>query len=349
MHFFHWYYEKILKKFINKKFSIILDVPEQQTPLVEEEKKLSEYVLQILDHYKQKDPVGVPGVPIPDPMAIPPLTHSISVGRMNFKDVKLYGLKKFRIDHVNVDVAAMKVEAALMIDQLQIFGNYTLSTWLSRAQGPFTSNLTKVYVKAIATLEIERDGQLEAQEINMDITFKDIKMDFQGLGFFASVMQNVMNSVGTFVFDSIKPFILAEANTNIRKDVNEKVKQIDQKFPNSISPLDQLVAEVRKKVRNAGYDPYYVNDYNTSVGIFDISLSHTWVYGISSFHRTKNIIFEIKNHTVHALIEVGTQRMLGTSHWEIILAGMMSRPGTVSFSVEYIRVYLLPVILIWKY
>lgn len=307
--------------------------------LKDEEKKLSEYVLTILEHYKQNDPVGVPGVPIPDPMDIPPLAHSFSIGRMNFKNVKLHGLKKFRIDHVNADLAAMKVEAALKIDQLQVFGNYTLSTWLSSAKGPFTSNLTKVYVKAIATLEIQRNGQLEAADMNMDITFKDIKMDFKGLGFFASVMQNVMNSVGTFVFDSIKPFILAEANTNIRKDVNEKVRQFPQKFPNSITPLDQLIAEVRKKVRNAGYDPYFVNDYNNSVGIFDIYLTNTWVYGISSFHRTKNIILEINNHTVHALVEVGTQKMLGTSHWEILLpAGIMSRAGTVAFSVEYIRV-----------
>lgn len=80
----------------------------------------------ILEHYKQQDPVGLPGAPIPDPLLIPPMNHSFSVGRMNFKDVKLYGLKKFRIEHVTADVAAMKVEAALLIEKMDVIGNYTL-------------------------------------------------------------------------------------------------------------------------------------------------------------------------------------------------------------------------------
>ncbi|KAJ8964503.1 hypothetical protein NQ314_004791 [Rhamnusium bicolor] len=272
------------------------------------EKKLSESIMAILEHYKQPDPIGLPGAPIPDPMDIPPLKHSFSVGKMDFYNVKLYGLKKFRIDHINADISDMKVEAALTIEKLDVIGNYTLSTWLSRAKGPFTVKLSHVYVVAIATLKVERNGQLEAQEMDMDIKFKDIAMDFKGLGFFANMFQGVMNSVGTFVFDSIKPFILSEANTNIRKDVNKEVRKFPQKFPNSISPFDQLVGELRRTVRNKGYDPYKVADYNNSVGVFDVFLTHTWLYGLSSFHRTKDIKFEVRNNTVHTLVEVGTQR-----------------------------------------
>lgn len=308
---------------------------------LDHEKKLSEYVLVILDHYKQQDPIGLPGAPIPDPLIIPPMNHSFSVGRMNFINMELYGLKQFRIEHVTADIAAMKVEAALLIDKLDVIGNYTLRTWFSSAQGPFTVKLTQVYVKAIANLEIQRNGMLEAQDINMDITFKDMALDFQGLGFFATMFQGIMNSVGTFVFDSIKPFILSEVNTNMRKDINKQVSKFPQKFPNSISPFDQLVSEVRKKVRLMGYDPYKVADYNNSVGIFDIYLTHTWLYGVSSFHRTKDIIFEMRNNTVHILVEVGTQKLEGTTHWEVaLISGVMSRVGTASFSVEYLRVQI---------
>jgi len=93
---------------------------------VEHEKKLSEYVLAILEHYKQKDPVGIPGAPIPDPLIIPPMSQSFSVGRMHFKNVELYGLKKFRIEHITANLADMKMEAALLIDKMNIIGNYTL-------------------------------------------------------------------------------------------------------------------------------------------------------------------------------------------------------------------------------
>ncbi|KAF5308934.1 hypothetical protein FQR65_LT00016 [Abscondita terminalis] len=206
------------------------------------EKKISEYVHALLEHYKKEDPVGMPGVPIPDPLDIPPMSHSFSVGKMHFENVKLHGLSKFRIDHVTADLAKMQVEAALRIDIMYVLGNYTLSTWLSRSEGPFTVQLTDVYVEALAKLEVQHEGKLEAQEMNMDITFKNIAMNFERLGFFASVFQGVFNAVGTFLFDSIKPFILTEVNTNMRTDVNKQVHQIPLRFPNSISPFDQLVS-----------------------------------------------------------------------------------------------------------
>lgn len=300
---------------------------------------MSEYVLKILEHYKQDDPVGIPGAPVPDPLSIPPLAHEISMAKMNFNNVKLYGLSKFRIHHAKVDITAMKVETALTIKVLDVVGNYTIRSWMSSAKGPFTVKLTDVYVKAIATLKVERSGLLEAQDMDMDITFKGIVMDFKGLGFLASMFQGIINSAGTFIFDSIKPFILREVNTNLRNDVNKQVRKIPQKFPNSISPFDQLLIDIRHKIREAKYDPYKVNDYNTSVGVFDVYLSHTWLYGLSSIHRVGDITFEIRNKTVHALLEVGTQKMEGTSHWEVsLIAGFMSKTGTVSFSVEYLRV-----------
>lgn len=302
------------------------------------EKKISEYVLAVLEHYKQEDPVGIPGAPIPDPLDIPPLKHAFSFGQMDMKNVKLYGLAQFRIHHIKADLAAMQVDAAITIDKLDVLGNYTLSTWLSRSLGPFTVKLSEVFVKAVARLQVERSGQLEAQEMEMDITFKNIDMNFERLGFLANMFQGVINSVGSFVFDSIKPFILSEVNTNLRKDVNKQVKTIPQRFPNSISPFDQIIAEARRKVRLMGCDPYRVNDYNNTIGIFGVQTTHTWVNGLSSFHRVGNVTFELKNNTIHADIEVGTQKLQGTSHWEVSLIGMLSRVGTVSFTVDYIRV-----------
>lgn len=180
---------------------MVLDVPLQSASSTVEsqghfqnvtktsEKRLSDNVLQILEHYKQPDPVGLPGAPIPDPMDIPRLKNRFSIGTIEMFNSKMYGLSKFRMKHIFVDINAMKVEAALTIDILNVKGNYTLSTWISRAKGPYSVNLTHVNVIAKASLEVERNGQLEAQDIDMDIAFKDISMDFQGLGLFASMFQ----------------------------------------------------------------------------------------------------------------------------------------------------------------
>lgn len=320
-------------------YKIHAEEPKNETAIIKAgEKKISDYVVAILEHYKQSDPIGLPGAPIPDPMDVPPFKHSISVGTMYFKNAKMHGLSKFRVNRVKTDIANMELNAALTIDKLDVYGNYTLSSFFSSSKGAFTVNLRGVAVQTNATLEVMQDGHLEAQEMSMDITFKNMTMNFENLGFFASMVQSIINSVGSMVFDSIKPMILREVNTNMRHDINKQVKQIPLKFPNSISPFDQVVAEARKKVRNMGYDPYRVDDYNNSIGIFEVQMSNTWLYGISSFHRVGNITFLLINNTIQADVKVGTQRLEGTSQWEISLAGMISRAGSVSFSVEYLHV-----------
>ncbi|XP_072388618.1 uncharacterized protein [Diabrotica undecimpunctata] len=301
------------------------------------EKKLSETLLEVLNHYKQPDPLGIPGAPIPDPMPLPDMTKSFSVGRMFFKNMKLHGLKKFRIQHLMVDVTKMKLEATLSIDVLTTKGNYTLRSLFSRGAGPFTVKLTKVVVTAIAKMEVQVDGMLEAQDMDMDLKIASIDMDFKGMG----VLQGVVNSVGTFFFDSMKPFVLREANTNMRADINKEIKKMGKTFPNSISPFDQLVFEIRHKVRSLGYDPFLAPDYNTTAGIFEITLSNTWVSGLASFHRTKDIKFEMKNRSINALLELGTGKLLGTSNWDInIVAGILSKDGSVEFSVDYFKVHI---------
>lgn len=65
---------------------------------------------------------------------------------------------------------------------MNVKGNYTLSSFFTKAEGPFTVVLKNVFVKGNASLAVERDGRLRTKDIKMDITFKDMAMDFQNLG-----------------------------------------------------------------------------------------------------------------------------------------------------------------------
>lgn len=104
----------------------------------------------------------------------------------------------------------------MSIETLNVRGWYTLSSWLSRTAGNFTVKLSGVIVEGVAKLSVASDGKLEAEDIDLDLTFDNIDMDFKNLGFLGSMFQGIINSIGTFIFDSIKPFILREVNTNIR-------------------------------------------------------------------------------------------------------------------------------------
>jgi hypothetical protein len=143
--------------------------------------------------------------------------------------------------------------------------------------------------------------------------------------------------VGTFLFDSIKPFILKEVNTNVRGDVNKHIRALPQRFPNSISPLDMAVAEGRRHVRKMGYDPYHLPDYNYTVGIFRIDLTHSWVSGISSFYRVGNVSVTMVDNILYVGVHVGTQRLEGKTLWEVNVGGLLSRAGSATFSVEHIH------------
>ncbi|KAG7199805.1 hypothetical protein KM043_000467 [Ampulex compressa] len=311
----------------------------EETDIATGERKLGDHIRAILKHYQQEDPVGLPGAPIPDPMPVPDMKHSFSMYTMNFKRVQVYGLSKFRIERVESELALMQVRVALNISTLDIRGWYTLSSWLSRSAGNFTVKLRGVEVQGVARLQVGTDGKLQAQDIDMDLTFLNIDLDFKNLGFLGSVFQGVINSVGSFIFDSIKPFILKEVNTNMRGEVNKQISQLPQYFPNSISPFDMAVAEARRQVSQMGYDPFKVKDYGQTLGVFTVMSTHTWITGLASFYRIGNVTLSMENGTVYALLDVGTQEIEGKTAWEIsVIGGFLSRAGTVSFTVQYLRV-----------
>lgn len=67
---------------------------------------------------------------------------------------------------------------------MTVKGDYTLASFFTKAEGPFTVILKDVFVMGNASLAVERDGKIRTQDIKMDITFSDMTMDFQNLGKF---------------------------------------------------------------------------------------------------------------------------------------------------------------------
>lgn len=155
-----------------------------------------------------------------------------------------------------------------------------------------------------------------------------------------SIFQGIVNSAPNLVFDTIKPFMLTEAYNQIRQEIDTNIEKLsgDHSFPNSISPLDMAISEARKKVRDMGYDPFKLKDYNHTVGIFAVEMSNTWVSGLSSFYRVGDVAVGLENNTIHVRLQLGTQRLVGSSQWEIAIArGMITRVGHVKFTVEHIK------------
>nr|CAD7453563.1 unnamed protein product [Timema tahoe] len=303
------------------------DGPPDPEQVSEAEKRISDQIRAVLAHYRHEDPVGLPGAPVSDPMPIPDMKQSFSLATMNFKSVNMLGLSKFRLQYVHADLTAMKVKVGIQIALLEIKGQYKLSSWFSgSSQGPFTVNLTQVQIDGVGNLEVQRSGQLQAENINLDILFKDISMKFENLGFTGTLFQGILNSVGTFLFDSIKPFILKQVNTDIRGDVNKELAKLPQQFPDSISPFDMAIAEVRWQVRKMGYDPYLLPDYHHTAAFLTVDLNHVWITGLSSFYRVGNMSINMTNNVGRVHLHVGTQKLEGKCIWEVAVKALVSQP-----------------------
>lgn len=316
------------------------EVSSEDEKLSEGEKKLSHNILAILEHYKQPDPTGLPGAKLPDPYPVPDVKQSLTLGTMNFKNIALYGTNEFRLNYVKADIGAMEAHAVMTLEKLQARGNYTFATWFNSVRGPFTVHITGLRVTANAGLQVERDGKIRAENIVMDLSASNIAVNLEN----AEIISGFINTIGPFIFDSIKPYVLKEAYATIKTTMNEKIDEVagDLQFPNSISPLDMVIADVRKKVHQMDMDPYKIKDYNTSVSVFVVTLAETWVMGISSFQRVGNISLIMENNTAVADFEIGTQKLEGQTKWEIsAISGLLSRAGTASFSVEYISARII--------
>lgn len=254
----------------------------------------------MLEHYKQKDPVGLPGAPVPDPLPVPYTKQSMGMATLTMKDASAYGLSKFRIKSVAFDVNQLMVKAEIQLDLMLIKGNYTLSSLFSSANGPFTVTIKNVIAKGNASVSVERDGKIRTQDISMDLTFSKLESDFKNLGFMGSIFQSIINGAPNLVFDSMKPFMLKEAYTKLRTDIDSKVKELmgEYRLPNSISPLDMAIGEARRRVREMGFDPMIVRNYNHTIGMLSMQLKNTWIKGVSGFYRVGDLLLSLDNNTV---------------------------------------------------
>lgn len=254
----------------------------------------------MLEHYKQVDPVGLPGAPVPDPLPVPYTKQSMGMATLTMKNASAYGLSKFRIKSVAFDINQLMVKSVIQLDLMQIKGNYTLSSVFSSANGPFTVTIANLTATANASVAVERDGKIRTQDISIDLSFSKLESDFKNLGFMGSIFQGIINGAPNLVFDSMKPFMLKEAYSKLRTEVDSKVKELmgDYRLPNSISPLDMAIGEARRRVREMGFDPLIVGSYNHTIGLFSVQLKNTWIKGVSGFHRVGDLLLGLENNTV---------------------------------------------------
>lgn len=100
---------------------------------------------------------------------------------------------------------------------------------------------------------------------------------------------------------------MKDAYLKIKTIVDENLDSLvgDVQIPNSISPIDNAIGEARRQVRDQGYDPLQIQDFNYP-GVFGGKIYNTWLLGISSFYRLGDMSVAVKDNV--AVISMSSLR-----------------------------------------
>lgn len=222
--------------------------------------------------------------------------------------------------------------------RLVILGNYTLKTFFRGTQGPFNVTLMDVDSEGVAEIANTDEGHLEATDSQMDMSTKNMKLDFKNLGF---LFQGVISAVGDAVFASLKPQILERVNLIIRTDVNKKLKDFSIKFVNKVAPVDLAFSEGRKYVKSHGYDPYHTKDHTFLLGgLVNVNISEFVVEGLSKFYRVGNLTISMDEGTIEIGVHVLTGKLTGHCNWSGETFGLV-KYGKTNFVVDHLQVRAL--------
>ncbi|CAB3374289.1 Hypothetical predicted protein [Cloeon dipterum] len=301
------------------------------------EKDIASQLRSIVEHYKNEDPVGLPGAPIPDPVDVPDFKFKVLTVTLECKRVKCYGLSKFRFQRIKLDLTALQAEVGVKIAALVMTGDYTTKGFLANNQGPFTVTVKGAQVEGVASLEVDRQGHLEAQNIDLNMKFDSINMNFENLRGPVFYAQGILNMISNMVFESVKPYIFSAMKEKILAAINQNIGKLPQTFPNSVPPLDIAIAEVRREIRLRGLDPYIVQNQSLDYGGAALAVTHLQLTGLASFYRVGDVSIEVVNHTANATLQVATQRLKGECNWQASL-GWLSRTGRAEFWIDYLQV-----------
>lgn len=71
-----------------------------------------------------------------------------------------------------------------------------------------------------------------------------------------------------------------------------------------------------------------------------MKMTNTWITGVSSFYRVGEIAVGVENLVVSVAMEIGTQKILGASQWEVSFGtGMITRSGNIQFTIDHIKAF----------
>ncbi|ODN04164.1 hypothetical protein Ocin01_02485 [Orchesella cincta] len=280
-----------------------------------------------------------------DPFPIHDIQTKFSGANMYFTGARLYGLDRARPLQINADFTNLMVSLTLSMDQLNLLGNFKMTPWVAKAEGPFNFTIVDAWLTLEAELMFLNEGSddeaLSVSDIlKTEFTYDELQLTLDNIGILNTILQPVKSSLAKFIVNQMKGTLCNEAELNFRNLMNQILPSLPKECPNAVNVVDRALIRARKSMKTSLLDPLLLpDDYPKTTKFIKLELIQGKLFGLSGIRRTGPILVGFERNAVHMLLNLGVENLRGQYVWTWTLwKNLLSHRGVLNFIVHDISI-----------
>ncbi|GIY32949.1 uncharacterized protein CEXT_645311 [Caerostris extrusa] len=205
----------------------------------EYDEKLSEFIKEILENFREQMPEGILDIGIPpiDPLVIPNINEDINEGvaqlTLRMRDINITGISRFHIEELKADLERGFANFSITLPELKAEGDCymngkILNIFPINSDGPFFIHVTEVAIKGYGDLNVSTGGdtRLHMNDLRLSLTFGPLDMEFKSLlggGRWTQVLVKLLSGLGRNLFQHFHKEAMTELNKALLKLINKEL------------------------------------------------------------------------------------------------------------------------------
>ncbi|XP_018021612.1 uncharacterized protein LOC108677835 [Hyalella azteca] len=292
-------------------------------------------VRDLLEYYKQEDPLGIPGLEVKDPFF---LDKTISVSVLSLHGIEVAGLSKFKLQYVNVNASSLTATVLLRIPWLQVISVYEYSTYWSGTRGDMNLTFTEFDIKISAELGSDNNAKLIVTKLAVDIT----KESFIPILTNTTLDLDLIVSAADSFFDTLVSSAVGSRVSTATDKINERLgaRLGDKRFPAGIPPIDLLVAGIKQDLRQK-MDPLKIGHKIVQLPAgLSLNASNISVAGLSTVHRAGEVSLQLIDDRLLLVLQLGCQAVSVHADVEVSSMVLPSMSSSLKFTLDSLSIWV---------
>ncbi|XP_015907494.1 uncharacterized protein [Parasteatoda tepidariorum] len=207
--------------------------------LEEYDTKLSNFLIEILENFRDQMPFGIPdiGVPAVDPLVIPNIDEKINekVAQLEFRmrELNITGISKFRLQSLKADLVRGFANISITLPEMEADGHCymngkVLNIFPINSDGPFFIQVKQVQISGYGDLNVTmgEHTRIHMNDLNLHLTFDSLKIEFQSLlggGRWTKMLLKLVSGLGPKLFIHFHEEAMTELNKALLKLINKEL------------------------------------------------------------------------------------------------------------------------------